>query len=428
MINYWGKRMHLVSCAESRHILGVMSGTSADAIDLALVECKGAGIQTKVTMIESVEISWPTSLRTDFFTLAYRPDAPVEKILKLDMVISDFFSEEISKVVKEWQQKGRQLDLIGFAGQTVFHRGAGKDHKPLTLQLGNPAQLARKTHLPVIAEFRTDHIALGYEGAPLSPLAEVLLFSSDTPIVTLNLGGIANITLLPANPTHAKVVNQSPVKIPFSTDTGPANTLMDQLVRRESAGASYDRNGELASNGRVIPRLLEKLMLHPFFHKEKPLSTGPEEFTLDWFDFTVEHLKKENPDIEKELTLENQLRTLCELTVISVTKALQEGFSKSYETIEPDTIGSEPIQPESKIPLYVSGGGAKNPVLLESLRKNLEHTPFEILHSEKIGLDSDFKEAILFAVLANERIAGPGWADPANTTRNFQLGSLYFPE
>ena len=132
--------------------------------------------------------------------------------------------------------------------------------------------------------------------------------------------------------------------------------------------------------------------------------------------------------IEEELTFENQLRTLCELTAISVSKALQEGLSKGYETIEPGTIQVETIEPNSKIPLYVSGGGAKNPVLLESLRENLEQTPFEILHSEKMGLDSDFKEAILFAVLANERIAGPGWVDPANTTRNFQLGSLYFPE
>lgn len=426
MINYCGEWMHKVSSIESRHILGVMSGTSADAIDLALVECKGAGVQTKVTLIESLEISWPPSLRSDFFALAYRPDAPIEKILELDREISTFFSTEISGVVNAWQRKGIQIDMIGFSGQTLFHRGAGKDHKPLTLQLGNPAQLSRMTRLPVIADFRKDHIALGYEGAPLSPLAEALLFSSDRPIATLNLGGIANITLLPANSTESEIANsiesqianESPVQIPYSTDAGPANTLMDQLVRRESDDASYDHNGELASKGWVIPRLLEVLMQHPFFHNAKPLSTGPEEFTLNWFDLTVDQLKKEDPGIEKDLTLENQLRTLCEVTAVSVTKALQEGFSKGYGSIEPN----------SKIPLYVSGGGAKNPILLAALQKNLEQTPFELLFSEKIGLDSDFKEAILFAVLANERIAGPGWIDPAITTRNFRLGSLYFPE
>jgi anhydro-N-acetylmuramic acid kinase len=449
-----------------------MSGTSADAIDLALVECKGAGIQTKITLIESVEISWPTSLRADFFALAYRPDAPIENILELDRALSDFFSEEISKVVKEWK-KGRQIDLIGFAGQTVFHRGAGKDHKPLTFQLGNPAQLARKTGLPVIADFRKDHIALGYEGAPLSPLAEVLLYSSTVPRATLNLGGIANITLLPGTKTKDNITSNrdsdinsnsdsditssrdsdsvlkcdsdsvpikisQPAIIPYSTDAGPANTVMDQLVRRVNPGQTFDKDGALASKGKVIPALLNELLQHPYFHKPKPCSTGPEEFTLQWLDSAVESLRTENPEYDHIFTLENKLRTLCEVTAISVARVLIDGYKRQStvdEQISTEIQNSSGINNNSdssnqlKIPLYVSGGGAKNPVVMEALLKYLRETPFEVKPTDEIGVDSDMKEAILFAVLANERVAGYGWIDPLRQNeQRFRLGSFYFPQ
>ena len=493
MINQWGQRVQAMSNLDSRFILGVMSGTSADAIDLALVECRGSGYQTTISVQQTASIPWPAELRNWFFELAYQSDAPLENILELDKAISDFFAHEITLKVNEWRNNGQSVEWIGFSGQTVFHRGRGgiaKVPQPspslnltksvLSLQLGNPALLARKTKVPVIADFRKDHIALGFEGAPLSPLAEVLLYSENRNRATLNLGGIANITLLPAVnlknggesgqvekqeigqltdqlPDQVKEQlskeNPTPVPVPFSSDAGPANTVMDQLVRREKPGETYDRDGAYASRGEVNTKLLEALLKHPFFAMPKPLSTGPEEFTLQWLDSTIQIIQSEQSRTDRPLALEDQLRTLCEVTAISVKNTLMEGLEALWATSIRQEGYPTFMDPDVTIPVYASGGGIRNPVLMKTLSDHLESTPFRLSTSEELGTDSDMKEAILFAVLANERIAGIGWtvnlpqrdhemlseAPSLASRRNqsdynvtqkahFCLGSYYFPE
>lgn len=431
MINQWGTWALELANKQNRFILGVMSGTSADAIDLALVDCSGSGYHTKVQLIQSASIPWPEALRERFFALAYREDAPLLEILELDRAITDLFSREIANRIRVWEKDGAVIDLIAFSGQTVFHRGGGLRERglqckpPLSLQVGNPAQLARETGLPVIADFRKDHIALGFEGAPLSPLAEVLLYSSNEPRAFLNLGGIANITLLPAvDPVLVEKTGNIdssgpplPVPIPFSTDVGPANTVMDQLVRRERPGETFDRNAQFASKGKVIPELLEILMNHSFFGAPKPRSTGPEEFTLNWLDAACKNVSPHQPTGSEPYTLENQLRTLCEVTAISVKETLLQGFTTNSLA--------------KAIPLYVSGGGIHNPVLMEAIRTQLEPVGFKVASSEDIGADNDMKEAILFAVLANERLCGTGWIDvskkraASSVSGPFTLGSFY---
>ena len=472
MINQWGTWSREMAVSSARYIMGIMSGTSADALDLALVKCTGSGYQTTASLLQSASVPWPPELRKRFFALAYDEQAPLVDILELDREISEVFAREISHVVHQWQTAGLNIDAIGFSGQTVFHRGKGhvegekktasnqpetfnladrSDQRvdsygssrgegllpPVSLQLGNPAHIARETGIPVIAEFRKDHLALGFEGAPLSPLAEVLLYSSDSPRATLNLGGISNITLLAARNVRLtndeKSLDQgrqvSPVPGPFASDAGPANTLLDRVVRRANPGEAFDRDGIYASRGRVIPALLNALLTHPFFSKKKPLSTGPEEFTLEWLDAAVNHVESKihltSTGGSNPITFEDKLRTLCEVTAVSIKKTLLEGLealvlSDNNAESAPDESTDFPLH----IPLFVSGGGTLNPVLMDSLRHHLASTPFSVTTSEELGMNSDMKEAVLFAVLANERIAGIGWIEEA---RQFCLGSLYFP-
>lgn len=428
--------------APSRMILGMMSGTSADGVDLALVRIDGAGRATRLSEIRTVEIPWPGPLREAFFSLAYSPDAPLEPVLELERELDRFFGECALKALRGWSVDPAQVDAIAFSGQTLFHRGRGREAAPgagagkvLTLQLGDGDALARSAGVPVVCQFRRTHIAAGFEGAPLVPLAEALLFAgADEDRMLLNLGGIANLTWIPAarrsseapnarpqsdappaHPAPAHSVQPAdiqPAHIPFATDTGPANTLMDRLVREFRDHPPYDRGGELAARGTVDPELLSHLQTHPFFHAPLPASTGPEVFDLAWYRTALR-------ESASAAALPDQLRTLAELTAWSIARA-----------VAPLAAASPPGTP---LGVYVSGGGARNPVLMQAITAALAplRNGVRIGTSDRLGVDPDFKEAVMFAVLANERLAGDGWIANAealpDSNKSFTLGRICLP-
>lgn len=385
----WFRTLKELGEAPHRDILGVMSGTSMDGIDLALCRIHGAGMSVNLEVLESETLDIPSELKETHRKLAFKADTATGDILTLQAKLTRCWCDLISEQLESWRGRGLKPDLLASHGQTVLHlpdRNGG-DHS--TLQIVDGDRLAVCSGVPVISDFRQKHIATGYEGAPLAPLAEVLLYSDpDETRLFLNLGGIANFTLLRPG-EHPEV--------PLASDTGPANTLIDAAVRRLQPGSEYDEGGRLARSGTVNERLLDTLMSHPFFSAPIPKSTGQETFSWEWL---WNHLIQYS-----DIDIRDLLATLTELTARSVG-----------ETIKPQLDG-EPCT------IYVSGGGWYNAYLMERLSHYLPECTID--SSSRLGLDPDAKEAALFAVLGNETIAGDGWIDASG--RSFTLGKISLP-
>lgn len=387
----WIRKLNSIAEKQERTILGLMSGTSMDGIDMALCRVHGASMSTKVDVLKQTSVPVDEDLQKAFYELAYNPDAATGKVLRLHSRLSKIWCECIIIQLKKWNITSSDIDLIGSHGQTLFHQPDPDGNYNATLQIVDGDILAQKVGLITVSDFRQKHIAAGYEGAPLAPLGEVLLFSdTEEDRILLNLGGIANFTILIAG-TNTPVV-------PFATDTGPANTLLDEAVKHLLPGKKYDENGKTASSGKVNRNLLNALLNHPFFDRAFPKSTGQEDFHWKW-------VYKSLLETEPELQVHDLLATLTELTVVTVSDAIKKNLKGKEATV------------------YVSGGGWQNSYLTKRLE---EHLPgFEIQPSSSLGLDPEFKESALFAVLANELIAGEGWLNGEG--ERFVLGKISLP-
>ena len=375
-----------------RTILGLMSGTSADGLDMALVEISGFGLETSVNLVEYSSIAYPEYVADWLSSLLFDGDATQERVLRLQSELEDVWVSTISRQLNDWGVSSEEVDLIASHGQTVLHVPSEESHRAATWQLIDGDYLATKTGVITITDFRKKHIAAGFDGAPLAPLGERLLVDDEhTPCVLLNLGGISNITYLENSGGRAT--------LPFSTDTGPANTLIDAAVKHYFPGKTYDEFGNLAAKGTVQGDLLEKLKTHPFFQKTSPKSTGPEEFSFGW----VQSLLNENGE---EYSAEDLVATLTRFSAWSVAREISQQIG------------------DHKMNIYVSGGGVHNKTLMEMIGAELPGC--RVLTSDALGIPSDAKEAILFAVFANELIAGKGWQKPDGSW--FTLGKISFPE
>lgn len=387
----WIRKLNSIAEQQERIILGLMSGTSMDGIDMALCRVHGASMSTKVDVMKHTSVPVDEEIQRAFYELAYKPDTTIGEVLRLHSRLSKIWCECIIDRLKKWNMTSSDIDLIGSHGQTLFHQPDSDGIYNSTLQIVDGDILAQKLGLITVSDFRQKHIAAGYEGAPLAPLGELLLFSdSKEDRILLNLGGIANYTILKAG-TNTPVV-------PFATDTGPANTLLDEAVKHLLPGRKYDENGRTASSGKVNRNLLNTLLDHPFFDRAFPKSTGQEDFHWKW-------VHKFLLETEPELQVHDLLATLTELTVVTVSDAIKKNLTGKEATV------------------YVSGGGWKNNYLIKRLKAHL--SGFEIQSSSGLGLDPEFKEAALFAVLANELIAGEGWINREG--ERFVLGKISLP-
>ncbi len=378
---------------KNRFVLGIMSGTSMDGLDLALCKIEGFSLNTslEVKFFSSVKVS--EELTGKFSELAFNPKVSVGRILRFQAELNREWVRLISGQIKKWGIDSREVDLIASHGQTILHQPDLGGGLHATWQLVDGDFLANYLDIITVSDFRQKHIAAGYEGAPLAPLAEVLLFhESGEDRLLLNLGGIANFTYLKGD------LNEP--GIPFATDTGPANTLLDEAVKRLMPGHRYDEDGAVAKTGTINRELLAKMKEHSFFNRPFPKSTGQEDFNWMWLH---ELILKYSPDIK----VSDLLSTLTEFTVDSISIAIHEHL--------PDT-------PEN-IKIFVSGGGWYNGYLIDRLQSKLSGC--EILSSEELGISPDAKEAALFAVLANETVAGPGWINRKG--KPFTLGKISLP-
>ncbi|WP_157438969.1 anhydro-N-acetylmuramic acid kinase [Aestuariimicrobium kwangyangense] len=350
-------------------VLGLMSGTSVDAIDAAVVDL---GEDGSLRVVDHRELAWDEELRRRI--LAVLPPATVEvaEVCALEQLIGQAFAAAASEVMA--QVDG--VELVSCHGQTVFHwvdRGRALG----TLQWGEPAWIAEATGLPVVSHLRAADIAAGGQGAPLVPVLDAWLFA-DRPTAVVNLGGIANVTLVDDGVALA------------AGDTGPANCLLDAVVSRATDGREgFDRDGRYSAGGAIIPDLLAALLRHPYLALPLPKSTGREVFSLDWLDSVVASL----PGDASSPPLADLLATLVEFTAVTLLAHL-----------EPTTPGPGLPAATTIERVVVSGGGAHHPGLMARLRR--DHPEWEVVPPEVAGIPGDAKEAVLVALLGWLSVSG----------------------
>lgn len=362
--------------------IGLMSGTSMDAVDGVLVD-----LTTTPRLLASHSLPHAPALKARLLALAQPGPDELDRLGQLDVELGRHFAACALALLAQTGMAATAVRAIGSHGQTVRHRPQGDF--PFTLQIGDPNVIAEATGISVVADFRRRDVAAGGQGAPLVPACHEALFRSATEDrVALNLGGIANISILPAAPS-------APV---YGFDTGPANVLLDGWCYRHT-GQPYDADGQWARAGQVHAPLLTTLLAHPYFRRPPPKSTGREEFHLDWLDAVLAEQTEDVAPVAVQATL-------TELTAASVAQAIvAEGRGQGR--------------------LLVCGGGAYNGLLLERLAALLPAMTVET--TLKHGLPPSWVEAIAFAWLAQRTLAGrPGNLPAVTGARGLRvLGGIY---
>jgi len=356
-------------------VLGMMSGTSADGIDVAWACISGAPPNLNAKLLGHSSVKYPEALRKEILRVAEQHPISAGALSQLNFRLGGLFADGALAACRKFRVSPRSISLIGSHGQTIFHQGKPVKFlgKPMasTLQIGEPSVIAARTGITTIGDFRPADIALGGQGAPLVPYADYLLYRhAKLGRVSLNLGGIANITVLPRAAKPEQV---------FAFDTGPANMLIDALVSHFTRGRQrFDKNAQLAAQGSSNPALLDELLRDPYLKVAPPKSTGREYYGHAY--------------VKKVLTLGRRhraksndlIRAATIFTALSVVDALNRFVLRRTRIDQ----------------LIVSGGGARNPLILAQLSAALPG--IAVLPSSRLGIPEDAKEAFAFALLAYE--------------------------
>ncbi len=374
-------------------VAGLMSGTSADGVDVAVVDLGPGGAK----VVAFASYPYPKEVRELVFELFDPQTARVEALCHANFVLGEVFAEAVLRLCREQGVKLTSIDLIGSHGQTVCHLPQGKKFGGRlirsTLQIGEPCVIAERTGITTVADFRPRDIAAGGEGAPLVPFTDWLLFADPRQTRCVqNIGGIANVTFLPVGGGVEKVL---------AFDTGPGNMIIDRLAWLATKGKrNFDKDGEMAARGRVDTKLLAGLMGHRYFTRRPPKSTGREMFGVE-YSTTLYKLAKED-----QLEPRDILATVTAFTARSIADAYRRFL---------------PRQPDEVI---LCGGGARNPTLVAMLREELPAS--RVMVMDELGINADAKEAISFALLARETIRGAAGNIPAATgaRRRVVLGKI----
>lgn len=375
---------HATDVAVSELFLGLMSGTSADGIDAALVRFEGSGTALRCELVHARTLPWDAALRSALIALGQGADSvSLDELGALDSRAAMAFADAALTVLEEAGIPRGRVRAIGSHGQTIRHRPHAEP--PFTWQLGDGNVIAERSGITTVADFRRRDVAAGGHGAPLMPAFHAaLLGSQHEDRAVLNLGGIGNFTLLPV---------AGDVR---GFDTGPANALMDGWCERHT-GQAYDASGAFAASGQIDAALLARLLAEPWFALPPPKSTGREQFHMDWLEARLGSTPLAPADVQA---------TLLELTARTVADALQM------------------TQPTTRRVL-VCGGGVRNPALMARL---CAHLPQAVVESTAAhGLDPDYVEAMGFAWLARETLAGrPGNLPAVTGARGLRvLGAVY---
>lgn len=375
-----------------------MSGTSLDGLDIAYCSITGNGTDTSVKILQFETVPYPLTVKEEIRKVFAKTNIEFEQLCVLNPWIARLHAGWILDCLDKWKVKKEEVDLIASHGQTVYHAPRIQHKKDMfpdsTLQIGDGDHIAVTTGIITISDFRQKHIAGGGEGAPLALYGDYCIFlKKGENRIMLNMGGIANFTFLPADGDPAKV---------FVTDTGPGNTILDALARKYFE-KEFDMNAEIASKGKVNSSLLNLLKSNAFFKKGFPKTTGPEVFNLEY----ISSAQRETNTTD--LPAEDLLATATRLSADSITEALTRLINKN-----------------ENYKIYPSGGGAHNPLLMKWITERLPQA--EMRDTSELGISGDAKEAVLFAILANETVAG----EPINFGNRasmpaITMGKISFP-
>ena len=361
--------------ADTRLVAGIMSGTSLDGVDVTIAQLTGHGTELCIETLSSYSSPYNSTLKDLLLQVSTADSFDMDLFCQLNVRLAHEYARVVREAAEEAGIAVEDLDLAGSHGQTVRHLPKSKNCVGLaitsTLQIGDPSVLAQLLGVPVVGDFRLADMALGGQGAPLVPYFDYVALSHPTESrACLNLGGIANLTVLPAgqNPNHV-----------FGFDTGPANMVLDALAKK-FLEEPYDRNGEAAARGTVNKNLLEDLLKDDYFRMVPPKSTGREYFGPAYVEQLI--------SLGSTLSVDDFMATITALTAASVHKAYMDFVDPHY--------------PLSRI--IVAGGGIHNLTLLRMLQRCFGNIPIQ--GSSEFGIDEDAKEALCFAVLAHETASG----------------------
>ncbi len=381
-----------------RRIIGLMSGTSLDGLDIALCTIAHSGTNTQMKLEKFVTLDYPNSFRNRVREIFAKRDIDQQTLCGLNTFIGLMHGNLVKEALHMWQLTASDIDLIASHGQTVYHAPQrltqDKNYPNSTLQIGDGDHIAATTKIITIADFRQKHLAAGGEGAPLAAYGDFLLFTDTVENrFLLNIGGISNFTFLPRKGSERKA---------YATDLGPGNTMMNQFVFRQH-GLEMDKDAALAKQGSVYKPLLTALLSDPFLQEAFPKTTGPELFNLDYLERALQ---------KSEATAIAPADILATLNQFAA-KAICEGIAREATGLD-------------DVAVYISGGGLHNPLLIENIKQGL--TNIKISSFATLGFNPDAKEACLFAVLANETVAG----NPANVAHIQDspavcMGKICFP-
>ena len=348
-----------------------------DGLDIAWCNCTGSGTATKIEIKKFTTVSYSPEFREEIKSVFSLREADLQKVCILNELIGITHAGMILDTLKEWNISPKDIDLIASHGQTIYHAPKqlhGFDEYPnATLQIGDGDHIAVKTGIITLCDFRQKHLAAGGEGAPLAVYGDFLIFSKyGENRIMLNIGGISNFTYLPADLDASKV---------FSTDIGPGNTLMDQFIQQKYPGRYYDEDSKLGGSGEISLALLSALSDSEFLRAGFPKTTGPELFNLIYLQNALRKCGLH------QLSDADIMATLCKFSADCIVQSVLRSFTEKDSPV-----------------IYMSGGGMHNPLLVQHLKIGLPFARFS--NTEELGIHPDAKEAALFAILANESVAG----------------------
>ncbi len=386
-------RLYEISKKDHRRIIGLMSGTSLDGLDIALCKITGSGLSTQLIVQAFTTVSYSENMVANIQKVFSKQQVHLEALAILNEEVGIFHGQAVREQLLKWNIDVKDIDLVASHGQTIFHAPASF-HKQVnrpnaSLQIGDGDHVARESGIITIADFRQRHLAAGGEGAPLVTYGDHLLFASKGKTrILINIGGIANLTFMP------KTANLNQV---ISTDVGPGNTLMDAYVREHFSPMRYDKNSSFAKKGKVNTSMLNALLSHDFLHLHMPKTTGPEAFDLKFVDTCITAYVKDNVDLKSDIEKTGSyhfdvLATLNMFTAKCIAMHVLECLKNIDKNVD-----------INDIEVYLSGGGVHNPLLLQNIASLLPN--IQIQSTEALGVSPDAKEAALFALLANECIA-----------------------
>lgn len=384
---------------QNLRVAGLMSGTSADGVDVAFVDIRGR----KVDLFAFETFPYSAAMRKSILDLCRPETARVDDICHLNHVLGEVFAEAVVRLCEKSGIPLASVDLIGSHGQTIWHNPQGPRHGGRvirsTLQIGEPSRIAQRTGITTVADFRPRDMAAGGEGAPLVPYADYVLFSDRRLCRAVqNLGGIANVTFLPVRSDAGRRSSIRPYghttnEPVLAFDTGPGNMVIDGLVRLVTDGKKqYDRGGVMAGRGNVHEGMLKEMLRHPFLRRRPPKSTGREQFGQAYCEWLHGEARK------RRLSVQDMLATATAFTASTIATAYRKFL---------------PRMPDEMI---LCGGGAHNATLVRMLQQHLEGV--RIRSTDEFGISVDAKEAVSFAILAYATIHGVANNIPSVTGAN----------